>query len=273
MTQPHPATLRSDIVAIARAAGDAILAVYAQDFDVDFKADASPLTEADLASHRHIVAALSALTPELPILSEESAEIPYDERADWRTFWLVDPLDGTKEFVKRNGEFTVNIALIQGGRPVLGVVHAPVLGVTYSAAEGEGAFRHDGDAETAIVTRPPQGRRLTVVASRSHSNEATAAFLEELGRDFDIEVTSKGSALKICLVADGEANLYPRTGPTMEWDTAAAQAVLEAAGGVMAVFGSAEPLRYNKADLRNPHFLAAYGSDAPGLPAPDRSTG
>ena len=264
-TEPH--LLRPRIAAIARAAGDAILEIYAQDFEVDFKDDASPLTAADLASHRYIVAALAELTPDLPVLSEESADIPYATRRDWGTFWLVDPLDGTKEFVKRNGEFTVNIALIHQGRPVLGVVHAPVLDVTYSAAAGEGAFRRrHGGADEAIGTRAPQGRTLTVVASRSHSNADTDAFLAEVGNRYDVELTSKGSALKICLVADGEANLYPRTGPTMEWDTAAAQAVLEAAGGVMAIFGSATPLHYNKADLLNPHFLAAYGADAPGLP-------
>ncbi len=267
MTHADPTTLRRRTVTIAREAGRAILEVYARDFEVDFKADASPLTEADLASHRLITAALAELTPHLPVLSEESAELPIETRRSWSTFWLVDPLDGTKEFVKRNGEFTVNIALISVGRPVLGVVHAPVLDVSYSAAEGEGAFKRDGLGEDRpIHTRAPNDRSLTVVASRSHSNAATESFLTAVGEHFDIELVSQGSALKICLVAEGTAHLYPRTGPTMEWDTAAAQAVLEQSGGIMSHFDRRSPLRYNKPELLNPHFVAAYGPDAPGLP-------
>ena len=269
MTHTDPTTLRTQTVAIAREAGRAILEVYTLDFEVDFKADASPLTEADLASHRLIAAALAELTPDLPVLSEESAQLPTETRRSWTTFWLVDPLDGTKEFVKRNGEFTVNIALIHEGRPVLGVVHAPVLDVSYSAAEGAGAFKRDGLGEDRpIRTRAPEDRGLTVVASRSHSNAATETFLAAVGERFDIELVSRGSALKICLVAEGAAHLYPRTGPTMEWDTAAAQAVLEQAGGTMTRFDERTPLRYNKPDLLNPHFVAAYGADAPGLPDP-----
>ena len=266
MTPPDLNVLLPVASRIARQAGDAILEIYKTDFDVTTKADTSPLTEADLASQRRI-AELARLTPEIPLLSEESAEVPYATRRTWRSFWLVDPLDGTKEFVKRNGEFTVNIALIEGGRPVLGVVHAPDLNLTYAAADGHGASRWEGDAEPEpIRTSAPESGRLTVVASRSHSNEASERFLERLRRDHPVDLTSKGSSLKICLVAEGSAHLYPRIGPTMEWDTAAAQVILEEAGGVMIRLDGGGPLRYNKEDLRNPHFVVAYGAAAPGMP-------
>ena len=256
------------VIRIAREAGDAILEIYRTEFEVTTKADRSPLTEADLASQQHITAELARLTPNIPLVAEESADIPFDTRSRWERLWLVDPLDGTKEFVRRNGEFTVNIALIEGGRPVLGVVHAPDLKLTYGAGSGHGAFRWHGDANgNPIQPKAHRNDGLTVVASRSHSNEATERFLDVLRRDHPVELISKGSALKICLVADGSAQLYPRTGPTMEWDTAAAQAVVEEAGGVMVRFDGGGPLRYNKEKLINPHFLVAYGENAPGLPA------
>ncbi len=246
------------VSAIAERAGDAILEVYGRDFEVALKDDASPLTQADLASHDLIAAALAELTPDVPVLSEEAVnDAPFDVRSRWHRFWLVDPLDGTKEFVKRNGEFTVNIALIEDGRPVLGVVQAPVLGVVYAAARGHGASRaEDGGAPRPIRARAEGGGTLRVVASRSHVNADTAAFLAALEARGPVEVVSRGSALKICLVADGTAHLYPRLGPTMEWDTGAAHCVALEAGGDM-VDLAGDPLRYNKPSLLNPHFLVS----------------
>ncbi|NND45591.1 MAG: 3'(2'),5'-bisphosphate nucleotidase CysQ [Xanthomonadales bacterium] len=248
---------RAQLVALARRAGQAILDVYAREFEVELKDDRSPLTEADLASHRIICDGLRALEPGTPVLSEESAEIPFEQRSCWNRYYLVDPLDGTKEFVGRNGEFTVNIALIEDHRPVLGVVHVPVSGVTYSGQLGDGAFRLDG-GESRIAVRKPAADPLVVVGSRSHANPDLQARLEALGPH---RLVSMGSSLKFCLVAEGEADFYPRLGPTSEWDTGAAQAVVEAAGGqVTRLDGS--PLRYNtKDELLNPHFLV-FGDDS-----------
>ena len=258
--------LRDALCHISAEAGAAIVDVYRRDFAVERKDDDSPLTEADLASNRVILARLKGLTPDLPVLSEESSHVELDERRAWTRYWLVDPLDGTKEFVKRNGEFTVNIALIDGERPVLGVVHAPVLDVTYSGVVGAGAYRRQGDSlDEAIQVRAP-GAALRVVASRTHANQATEAYVHQLRSRWDVEVVSKGSSLKICLVAEGAAHVYPRTGPTMEWDTAAAHAVLEAAGGILVEASHGQRLRYNKRDLLNPHFVAAWSDDVP-LPA------
>lgn len=246
---------------IANRAGDAILEIY-QDVDpgVTFKSDDSPLTRADLASHKIIAASLAELTPEIPLLSEEGASSPYDERRAWRRFWLVDPLDGTKEFIRRNGEFTVNIALIDDGEPVLGIVHVPTLGRTFSGALGLGAWCHEGavsGVETGQDERRPiratgtAGTELQLAASRSHPGPHLAAFLESLPEH---RLLSMGSSLKLCLVAEGRADLYPRLGPTMEWDTAAAHAVVTAAGGRVLDFEGL-PLRYNKEDLHNPFFI------------------
>jgi 3'(2'), 5'-bisphosphate nucleotidase len=241
------------VVEIARKAGEAILEVYEGRYQVTLKDDDSPLTQADLASHRVIVDALARLEPKSPVLSEESAHIPADVRRAWSRYWLVDPLDGTKEFIKRNGEFTVNIALIDANVPVLGVVHVPVTGVTYAGAAGVGAFRRDGDAAPEeIAVRVPAADPLTVVGSRSHVNPELAARLEALGPH---ALVSMGSSLKFCLVAEGEADLYPRLGPTSEWDTAAAQAVVEAAGGRVVTMDG-ERFRYNTHDgVLNPWFL------------------
>jgi 3'(2'), 5'-bisphosphate nucleotidase len=256
------------VVAIARQAGEAILEVYnSPDFDTSYKDDRSPLTRADLESNAVIVQGLQALNGSVPILSEESKAISFAEREPWQQFWLVDPLDGTKEFIKRNGEFTVNIALIENGKPVLGVVHVPVQETTYWGAAGKGAFRQvrDGEAAPIRVTHGPDSgdRPLKVVASRSHANADTQAFLAKLegDRSGGVDVVSAGSSLKLCLVASGEAQLYPRFGPTMEWDTAAAQCVVEQAGGAVQNV-SGEPLRYNKSDLLNPYFIV---TDASGL--------
>src|SRR5579871_409059 len=206
------------VVAVAREAGEAILEVYARDdFETTFKDDRSPLTLADRAAHHRIVERLTAIDGGIPVLSEESEAIPYETRAKYERFWLVDPLDGTKEFIKRNGEFTVNIALIENGVPVLGVVHAPVLDRTYWANRGEGAFLANGSeaAATPIHASDYRTAGLRVVASRSHAGELMPRFLDLLGSP---ECVSIGSSLKLCLVADGSANLYPRFGPTMEWD-------------------------------------------------------
>jgi 3'(2'), 5'-bisphosphate nucleotidase len=242
------------VCAIARSAGAAIMAVYGRDIDVELKADQSPLTEADLRAHDVIRKGLANLAPPLPLLSEESAEADLVERRGWSRYWLVDPLDGTKEFLKRNGEFTVNIALVDSGRAVLGVVYAPALARLYYGAVGHGAWRQDADAEpVAIAVRREITAPLRVVGSRSHASPDVETYLTQRGPH---ELVSMGSSLKICLVAEGTADVYPRFGPTSEWDTAAAQAILESAGGRM-MDRSGRPLRYNsKEDLLNPHFLA-----------------
>ena len=258
---PTPA----DLLDLARAAaldgGRAILPFVGQALPHDVKADDSPLTQADLAAHRAIVARLETLST-LPILSEEGAPERQD-RSAWTRFWCVDPLDGTKEFIKGTGQFTVNVALIEDGRPAVGVVHVPVSGVTYAAAEGR-AWKQTGDAEPVpIAVRPAPAGALTVVASKDHAGPEVAAFVaqaEAAGRA--VEATSMGSSLKFCLVAEGAADVYPRTVPTFEWDTAAAQAIVEAAGGrVMTADGA--PLGYNKADLRNPAVFAVGDAALP----------
>lgn len=238
---------------IARQAGTAILGIYEQDFDVMEKTDKSPLTQADLAAHHVIVKELQSLTPDIPVLSEESAAIPYQTRAQWQTYWLIDPLDGTKEFIKRNGEFTVNIALIHGGKAVLGVVHVPVSQITYYGDSERGAFKMGTDGNSvAIQVRPKHETPLRVVGSRSHAGDSLLKFMDKLGQH---EIISMGSSLKLCLVAEGKADIYPRLGPTSEWDTAAAQAVVEAAGGRV-TDTEMKPLAYNtKESFLNPYFF------------------
>ena len=250
----NPSPVLADLCAIARAAGDAILEVYGRDFKVEFKDDRSPLTEADQVAHRIIGERLHALDESLPMLSEESAPEDVAQRRMWTRYWLVDPLDGTKEFLKRNGEFTVNIALVDAGRAVLGVVLAPVLARLYYGAVGNGAWRRDdwGDPQPIRVRRSAASP-LRVVGSRSHADGELAGYITALGPH---ELKQMGSSLKICLIAEGAADIYPRLGPTSEWDTAAAQAILESAGGRM-IDRLGEPLRYNsKDDLLNPHFFA-----------------
>lgn len=248
--------LREACIALARAAGAAILDVYARDFSVEAKDDDSPLTQADLASHRIICEGLRRLDPAIPVLSEEAAGIAWEERRTWSRYWLVDPLDGTKEFIKRNGEFTVNIALIRDGKPVMGVVAVPVTGDVYYA-DADGAFvRRKGSSQaTALERRTPADLKqsgLRVVASRSHMSDETQAFVGKLQAP---TLVSKGSSLKFILVADGEADLYPRYAPTMEWDTAAAHAIVNAVGLRVMEYGKDTELRYNKEDLLNPWFL------------------
>jgi 3'(2'), 5'-bisphosphate nucleotidase len=246
--------LLPQIVALAREAGTAVMHVYAEvNPAVEYKRDHSPLTQADMASHHIIVDGLTRLTPEFPVLSEESQEIPFDQRSAWRLYWLVDPLDGTKEFLRRNGEFTINIALMEESRPILGVVFAPAIGKLYSACRGGGAWAEHGATPTPIHTARPAGGPTRVVVSRSHASgeEKLDGFPELSG---PCEYVVMGSSLKFCLVADGSADFYPRSGPTMEWDTAAAQCVVEQAGGSVADL-EGNSLRYNKPVLLNPGFV------------------
>ena len=243
------------VAAIARRAGGEILEVYAAgEVAAAAKPDDSPLTAADLRAHALIVGALAELTPELPVLSEEAADTPYSVRAGWTRYWLVDPLDGTKEFLSRNGQFTVNIALIEGHTPTLGVVHVPVTDTSYRGLAGEGAWRQSATAAAEpIHVAPIAAAPLRVVGSRSHRGDSLDGFL---GRAGPHRLVSLGSSLKFCLIAEGAADVYPRLGPTSEWDTAAAHAVLSAAGGTVCQLDGA-PLRYNTgAQLLNPHFIA-----------------
>lgn len=250
---PYP-----DVVTIAQHAGELIMAVYQRDFDIEHKADDSPLTEADLTAHHHIVRALETLTPAIPILSEESGHISWDTRRQWGEYWLVDPLDGTKEFIKKNGEFTVNIAHIKNGQPVWGVVVAPALGVTYhggTATGGSVKQTEKGEQHIRVAELPEGKNGWCIVGSRSHQSAAFAEFVSQFDQP---HITSMGSSLKICLVAEGKAHLYPRLGPTSEWDTGAAHAILAGAGGEITQLDSGEVLLYNrKENILNPYFIAA----------------
>lgn len=247
------------VVKMAAEAGDRILKVYATDFDVQSKADESPLTQADLAAHRCIVRALASLTPEIPIISEEEGLPEFAERGQWRRYWLIDPLDGTKEFVNRNDEFTVNIALIDDHRPVLGVVRVPVQEKTYIGCAGVGAERRDDEyGTTAIRVAEHSDRPPRIVGSRSHRGASLDRFLDELG---EFDMVPMGSSLKFCVIAEGGADVYPRLGPTSEWDTAAAQAVVEQAGGSVLTLDG-KPLSYNaKEDILNPWFVVVGAAD------------
>ena len=253
--------LREDVLAIAQDAAARILEVYERDFDVMHKGDASPLTDADLAAHHCIVAGLNRLTPDIPVLSEESAHtIALETRRRWPRLWLVDPLDGTREFIKRNGEFTVNIALIDHGLSLFGVIQAPVTGVLWHGAPGHGAFRRDAEGERALHVRRPATAPLQVAASRSHLGPRTIALMARMG---ELETAGLGSSLKFCRIAEGGMDVYPRFGPTSEWDTAAGQAILEAAGGAL-LDPQGRPFRYNQRDtLLNGDFIALGD---PGLP-------
>ena len=253
------ARLIDPVVALAEEAGRAILAVYETDFSVREKDDNSPLTQADLASHRCITAGLRVIDPETPILSEEGGMPDFAERSRWTDYWLIDPLDGTKEFVNRNGEFTVNIACIRSHRAVFGVVHVPVKGRTYVGCDGYGAeLRAAGQPPRPIRVAAASSTPVRVVGSRSHRGDSLDTFLARLPA---YEMLPVGSSLKFCMVAEGAADVYPRLGPTSEWDTAAAQAVVEQAGGrVLELDG--KPLLYNrKADILNPHFLVTGPQD------------
>ena len=240
-----------DIVTIAKEAGKAIMQVYKQDFEVEYKQDSSPLTLADKKANDIIEDGLNQLSVNLPILSEEGNDIPYEDRKHWEYFWLVDPLDGTKEFVKKNDEFTVNIALIHKDTPVLGVVYAPALDVCYWAKQGEGAFK---DGQKLPLKMADQRNTYKIVASRSHMSDETQAFIDAIDTQKEKELISIGSSLKICLVAEGEADIYPRLGPTMEWDTGAAHAIINESGGLVSDLSGVR-IGYNKKSLLNSYFI------------------
>lgn len=250
------------VIELAVAAGRAIMAVYLSDkLDVATKDDDSPITAADLAAHQILAPGLAALLDGVPVLSEESAIPDFEARRQWQKYWIIDPLDGTKEFIGRNGEFTVNIALVEAHAPTLGVVHVPVTGATYAGVAGGGAFLREANGkQTSIGVRAMAGRGGTaapvvVVASRRHGADAVDQLLNSLASRLGVvETSNMGSSLKLCLVAEGKADIYPRLAPTMEWDTAAAQGVVEAAGGVV-LTADLDVMRYNtKADLLNPYF-------------------
>lgn len=245
--------LCENCVKIARDAGEQILHIYNNEFSIEEKADKSPLTDADMAAHNTIIEGLASLTPEIPVLSEESAKLPFEERQTWDTYWLVDPLDGTREFIKRNGEFTVNIALINNHKSIIGVIHVPVLDVDYYAWLGGGSFKQVKNGEIKpIKVKKLDNTKLTVAGSRSHGSDEMKAYMKNLG---DAELLSMGSSLKFCLVAEGQADLYPRLGLTSEWDTAAAQCIVEQAGGYVTKTDMS-PLEYNTKDsLLNPFFF------------------
>ncbi len=248
------------IVSIARDAGDAIMEIYNRDFSIEYKDDKSPLTEADTKSNEIICDALAKAYPEIPLLSEENKAEEYEVRKNWEYFWLIDPIDGTKEFIKKNGEFTVNIALIHKDTPVLGVVYAPALKDMYKAKKGTGAFKNNEKLPLTVNNSPE--KLLRIVASKSHLSEETQAFIDDLAKDTEsIEQVSKGSSLKLVMVAEGSADIYPRLAPTMEWDTSAADAIVRESGKMVyqynLVYGaqSTEPVKYNKENLLNPWFL------------------
>ena len=242
------------IVDIAQKAGDTIMEIYSRDFQVDYKDDKSPLTEADTKSNEIICEALAKAYPEIPLLSEENKAEEYEVRKEWEYFWLIDPIDGTKEFIKKNGEFTVNIALIHNDSPVLGVVYAPALGDMYKAKKGDGAFKN-GQRLPLEVNETPE-KSLRVVASKSHLSEETQAFIDEVAKSTkSIEQVSKGSSLKLVMVAEGSADIYPRLAPTMEWDTGAADAIVRESGKMSFQFENNEPMTYNKENLLNPWFI------------------
>jgi 3'(2'), 5'-bisphosphate nucleotidase len=250
-------TLKDPLHQIARKAGAAILEIY-QDpslFDVDYKSDASPLTAADRAANDIILDGLKKLPDLFPIISEESKMIPYDERRHFDYCWLVDPLDGTKEFIKRNGEFTVNIALVKSGDPVAGLIYVPVTGACYFAFQNGGAWRLDSEVDKALHCKPFNIKQsgLRVLCSRSHLSLATKEYVDRLDNP---TLVPQGSSLKFTVMAEGDGDVYPRIGPTMEWDTAAAHALLNEAGGGIVEFATGKPLTYNKPSLLNPDFVA-----------------
>ncbi|MFD1451876.1 MULTISPECIES: 3'(2'),5'-bisphosphate nucleotidase CysQ [Oceanobacillus] len=259
---------------ISLEAGREILDIYDNDYSIETKSDGSLLTEADRRSHQIIVERLQGVYEEVPILSEEGSEIPYTQRQHWSRLFLVDPLDGTKEFIRKNGEFTVNIALVEEGYPVVGVIYAPALDVFYFGQSGLGAFKLDAASyadpadDKALIEQSVQlpiadaGNSVNVIASRSHMSEETKVFIEELRNHHTVDVISAGSSLKFCLVAEGKADYYPRYAPTMEWDTAAGQAIVEAAGGTMLRYKDHERFYYNRENLKNGWFLVKRETDS-----------
>jgi len=257
----------NSIIEIAVKAGEEIIKIYNSDYTVSYKEDQSPLTDADKASNRIIVDELKKVS-DYPLISEEEKEVLYETRKDYDTYWLIDPLDGTKEFVKRNGEFTVNIALIKNGVPVMGVVYAPVNETLYFASEEVGAYKCENvnkdtsrnkileNAVKLVNPKIPVKTKLTIVASKSHLSPETQDFIDSMKQVYkEVELISKGSSLKLCMVAEGSANVYPRFAPTMEWDTAAGHAVCRIAGYQVNEYPVGTPLKYNKENLLNPWFI------------------
>ena len=241
-----------DIETIALEAAEAIMKIYAKDFSVEYKDDKSPLTEADTKANEIICKRLEELYPTIPMMSEENKEVPLEVRKNWEYYWCIDPIDGTKEFIKKNDEFTINIALIYKNTPVLGVVYAPAINEMYSAKKGKGAFKNG--QKLPLFTNSSPKEKLFVVASKSHLSEETQAFIDALNTKA-IEQISKGSSLKLCMVAEGIADIYPRLAPTMEWDTAAADAIVRESGNMTYQYENKEPMVYNKENLLNPWFI------------------
>lgn len=236
---------------IAKKAGLSVMEIYKKDFEIEYKEDNSPLTEADLKANKIICDELNKNYPNIPILSEEIQEVPYDIRKNWKLYWCIDPIDGTKEFIKKNGEFTINIALIENNTPVLGVVYAPVLEAMYYAKKNHGAYKNG--EKLPLQTNTNTEEKLTVVASKSHKSSETQEFINNLNAQ-SIEQIIIGSSLKLCMVAEGSADIYPRLAPTMEWDTAAADAIVRESGKMTYQFNTKIPLEYNKENLLNPWF-------------------
>lgn len=242
----------------ARKAGEAIMQVYQSEIAVEIKDDKSPLTLADRAANTVIVDALKSEYPNIPIISEENKLTDYETRRNWTYCWVVDPLDGTKEFIKRNGEFTVNIALVHNGTPVLGVIYVPARNEMYYARQGEGSFKTDAEGTTQQINAVAvdANKPVLVVASRSHLSQETQQYVDNLRQQYQtVDFVSSGSSLKFCLVAEGKAHLYPRFAPTMEWDTAAGQVIATEAGATVEIYPDAVPLTYNRENLLNPFFL------------------
>ena len=251
-----------DIIDIAVKASGAIMDIYKKDFSVDYKSDNSPLTEADKKSNEIICSGLKEIYPNIQIVSEENKEIPYEVRKDWEYYWLIDPLDGTKEFIKKNGEFTVNIALIKKNRPIMGVICAPALNLLYYAEEGKGAFKIDDKGQKyklPLYNKKPDNNIVRVVSSKSHSNAETEIFINNIRKYYkNVELLSKGSSLKICLVAEGFADIYPRLGPTMEWDIAVGDIIASEAGKKLYKYEAGkieDRFAYNKENLLNSWFV------------------
>ena len=246
--------LINGVIDIARQAGAAILDVYHTDFDISIKDDKSPLTEADIRANAIIIEGLEKIIPDVPVLSEEGQDVPFKERSNWNTYWLVDPLDGTKEFIKKNDEFTVNIAFLEKNQPVFGVVYAPALNQLYWGSSENGSFKsNNGDKFRHISVNSKVTNPVQIAVSRSHLSLQLNSFISQFD-EYDLH--PMGSSLKICCVSDGTVHFYPRLGPTMEWDTAASHAIIRASGGELINVGTNKPLEYNKEDLLNPKFIA-----------------
>lgn len=245
------------IIEIAVAAGNAILEIYSQDFNVEIKSDNSPLTVADKQANEIIVVGLKKIDSTIPIISEENKLTDFSERKNWTRCWMVDPLDGTKEFIKKNGEFTVNIALVENGIPILGVVHVPAQNITYYAEAGNGSFKIvDQQTKQLHIRKLAEDSVLKIVGSRSHQTPELLEYVEQQKKSFSaVDFVAAGSSLKFCLLADGKADVYPRLGPTMEWDTCAGQIVATEAGATVLRFDNQQPLLYNKENLLNPYFI------------------